>query len=30
MRHESMGEQAIFVVPVARDATGFLYQAVFN
>ncbi|MGF6212014.1 DUF6916 family protein [Comamonas sp. 4034] len=30
MRHASMGDQAIFVVPVARDATGFLYQAVFN
>ncbi|MBB6576082.1 hypothetical protein HNP33_000130 [Comamonas odontotermitis] len=30
MRHPGMGEQAIFVVPVARDASGFLYQAVFN
>lgn len=30
LSHSEMGEQAIFLVPVGRDATGFLYQAVFN
>jgi hypothetical protein len=28
--HERMGQQAIFIVPVARTAEGFRYQAVFN
>ena len=30
MRHASIGELGIFLVPVARDRDGFLYQAVFN
>jgi len=30
MRHEAMGELGIFLVPVARERDGFLYQAVFN
>jgi hypothetical protein len=30
MRHSSMGEFAIFLVPIARERDGFLYQAVFN
>lgn len=30
MRNEAMGELGIFLVPVARDREGFLYQAVFN
>lgn len=30
MKHESIGEVGIFLVPVARDREGFLYQAVFN
>ncbi|MGH8079228.1 MAG: DUF6916 family protein [Lysobacter sp.] len=30
MRHESIGEVGIFLVPVARERDGFLYQAIFN
>ncbi len=30
MKHASIGEVGIFLVPIARDREGFLYQAVFN
>ncbi|MDF4002140.1 hypothetical protein P3W33_01850 [Luteibacter sp. PPL552] len=30
MRNDGMGEFGIFLVPVARDRSGFIYQAVFN
>ena len=30
MRHPRMGEVGIFLVPVAQERAGFLYQAVFN
>lgn len=30
MRHAKLGEVGIFLVPVAREREGFLYQAVFN
>lgn len=30
MRHASIGEIGIFLVPVARERDGFLYQAIFN
>lgn len=30
MHHAGTGEFGIFLVPVARDRDGFLYQAVFN
>lgn len=30
MRHERLGEVGIFLVPVAQERAGFLYQAVFN
>lgn len=30
MRHPRLGEVGIFVVPVARERGGFLYEAVFN
>ncbi|WP_211453039.1 DUF6916 family protein [Collimonas antrihumi] len=30
MQHDAIGEVGIFLVPVARDNQGFLYQAVFN
>ncbi|WP_295939862.1 hypothetical protein [uncultured Xanthomonas sp.] len=30
MRHPRLGEMGIFLVPVARERDGFLYQAVFN
>lgn len=30
MRHDAMGEFGIFLVPIARDRDGFVYQAVFN
>jgi hypothetical protein len=29
-RHTEMGKLDIFIVPVARDAQGIVYQAVFN
>jgi len=30
MTHGSLGQFGIFLVPVARDRDGFIYQAVFN
>jgi hypothetical protein len=30
MRHPKIGEVGIFLVPVAREREGFLYQALFN
>ena len=30
MRHEGLGEVGIFLVPIAREREGFLYQAIFN
>ena len=30
MHHDDTGEFGIFLVPVARDRSGFLYQAIFN
>ncbi|WP_036139878.1 DUF6916 family protein [Luteibacter sp. 9135] len=30
MRHPQLGEFGIFLVPIARDRNGFVYQAVFN
>jgi Domain of unknown function (DUF6916) len=30
MRHAGLGKLDIFLVPVARDKAGVLYQAVFN
>jgi Domain of unknown function (DUF6916) len=30
MRHPSLGDIGIFLVPVAREREGFLYQALFN
>jgi hypothetical protein len=30
MRHAQVGEVGIFLVPVAREQAGFLYQALFN
>ena len=30
MRHPRLGETGIFLVPVAQEQAGFLYQAVFN
>ena len=30
MSHPRLGEVAIFLVPIAREREGFLYQAVFN
>lgn len=30
LEHERMGANDIFIVPVARTADGFSYQAVFN
>jgi hypothetical protein len=30
LRHPRMGEIGIFLVPVAQERAGFLYQAVFN
>lgn len=29
-RHAALGTLEIFIVPVARDATGIVYQAVFT
>ena len=29
-QHEQMGEFAIFIVPIAQDARGYDYEAVFN
>ncbi len=30
LRHAVMGEATLFLVPVAREADGFRYEAVFN
>jgi hypothetical protein len=30
MRHSRIGEVGIFLVPIAREREGFLYQALFN
>jgi len=30
LRHPAIGEQVIFVTPIAQDASGVTYQAVFN
>jgi hypothetical protein len=30
MEHERMGEMDIFLVPIAQDARGFRYEAVFS
>ena len=30
LRHAGMGEIVIFLVPIARQVNGFVYQAVFN
>ena len=30
LRHPRMGEIGIFLVPIAQERAGFLYQAVFN
>ncbi|BDU19172.1 hypothetical protein [Dyella sp. GSA-30] len=30
MQNDRMGEFGIFLVPIARDKDGFIYQAVFN
>ena len=30
MRHERLGDVGMFLVPVAQERAGFLYQAVFN
>lgn len=30
MRHPRVGDIGIFLVPIARDRDGFLYQALFN
>jgi len=30
VRHSVIGEFALFLVPVAQERDGFIYQAVFN
>lgn len=30
MKSDVMGEFGIFLVPIARDRSGFIYQAIFN
>jgi hypothetical protein len=30
MKHDSIGEFELFLVPIAQDANGTLYEAVFN
>jgi hypothetical protein len=30
MKHRGLGEFGIFLVAVARDANGFIYQAIYN
>ncbi len=30
LRHTRLGEVGVFLVPVARERDGFLYQAIFN
>lgn len=30
MRHPALGDVGIFLVPIAQERGGFLYQAIFN
>ena len=30
MTHKTMGTESLFLVPIAREADGFRYEAVFN
>ena len=30
MRHPRLGEFSLFIVPIARNRDGFVYQAIFN
>jgi hypothetical protein len=30
IEHERLGEGVIFLVPIAKDARGLIYEAVFN
>lgn len=30
MRHARVGEVGVFLVPIAQERAGFLYQAIFN
>jgi hypothetical protein len=30
MTHETMGAESLFLVPIAHEADGFRYEAVFN
>lgn len=30
MEHDVLGQLAIFIVPIEREAEGFVYEAVFN
>lgn len=30
LRHAQLGEGAIFLVPIGRDANGLVYEAIFN
>jgi hypothetical protein len=30
VRHSTIGEFALFLVPIAQEKDGFIYQAVFN
>jgi hypothetical protein len=30
MTHDTMGTESLFLVPIAREADGFHYEAVFN
>lgn len=30
LTHEKMGTESLFLVPIAREADGFRYEAVFN
>lgn len=30
LRHAELGQMGIFLVPVARDSHGYVYQAIFN
>jgi len=30
MLHEKMGNESLFLVPIAREVDGFRYEAVFN
>jgi hypothetical protein len=30
LKHQTLGELGIFLLPIGRDRDGFLYQAIFN